>query len=169
MAQYGLPTNLSILYAMDYLNAKDRARGQSPMPDFARISHPDSDNPSLSETTFATCKAGLLAIEAALPLGSIDTRGTGPWRRDFAAQWRHIVVGASGPAALTQCAILLEDAISEEWMKEDVGHLRLCLPARWKAVSEASPSSLAIRLIVLDRTILYGNVDTKRFTPKKKR
>lgn len=169
MAQFGLPTTLNMLYAKDYLHARDRARGSAALPDFARISYTDAENPSLSEKTFATMKAALLAIEAALPIGCIDTRESGPWRKDFSAQWRFIVIGAVGPASLMQCAILLEDAISEEWIKEDVGHLKLCLPARWKAVAEATPSALAIRIMLLDRAIMYGNIDYKRFSSKKKK
>jgi hypothetical protein len=170
MARDGLPTTLNLLYAKDYLHARDRARGSVPLPDFARIAHAaEVENPSLSEKTFSTMKAALLAIEAALPLGCIDTRESGPWRAEFAAQWRLIVVNAGGPAALMQCVILLEDCIVEEWIKEDVGHLKTCLPARWKAVSEASPSALAIRIILLDRAIMYGNTDCKRFLSKKKK
>lgn len=169
MAQHGLPSTLNSLHAKDYLHSRDRARGSAPIPDFARIVQTDVENPSSTEITFATMKAALLAIEAALPVGCICTRESGPWRHTFAVQWRLIVVNADGPAVLMQCAILLEDAISEEWVKEDVGHLRSCLPARWKAVTEASPAALAIRIILLDRSIIYGNIDGKRFSSRKKK
>jgi hypothetical protein len=168
-ASYGLPTELSMLYAADYLFARERARGSSPLPDFARISYPGGKKATLSEKTFAIVKAGILAIEAALPVGCIDTRPTGPWRQKFATQWRLSVLYAAGPASLMQCVILLEDTISEEWFKEDIGYLRSCLPARWKAISEASPASLAIRIILLDRAIVYGNIDCKRFSARKKK
>lgn len=167
-APFGLPIELSILYAKDYLYARDRARGTSPLPDFARIACPCKDKPSLSEKTLAIVKAGLLAIEAALPVGCIDNRASGPWRNKFANQWRLSVVNAAGPASLMQCVILLEDMISEEWFKEDVSYVRSCLPARWKAVGEASPASLAIRLILFDRAIIYSNVDGKRYAARKK-
>jgi hypothetical protein len=123
----------------------------------------------LSEKTLAIVKAGLLAIEAALPVGCIDCRVTGPWRQKFATQWRLSVVHATGPASLMQCVILLEDMISEEWFKEDVSYVRSCLPARWKAVGEASSASLAIRLILFDRAIIYSNVDCKRYASRKKK
>jgi hypothetical protein len=168
-APYGLPTEMSILYAKDYLYARDRARGSSPLPDFSCIAVPRLEKPTLSEKTFAIVKAGLLAIEAALPVGCVDTRASGPWRPKFATQWRLSVLTTAGPASLMQCVILLEDTISEEWFKEDVGYLRSCLPARWKAVTEASPAALAIRVILLDRAILYGNVDCKRYSARKKR
>ena len=167
-APFGLPIELSIMYAKDYLYARDRARGSAPLPDFARISFPCKEKPSLSEKTMAIVKAGLLAIEAALPVGCIDNRATGPWRHKFATQWRLSVVNAAGPASLMQCVILLEDMISEEWFKEDVGYVRSCLPARWKAISEASAASLAIRVILFDRAIIYGNVDCKRYAARKK-
>jgi hypothetical protein len=169
MAVCGLPTILNVLYANEFLHAKERARGSTILPDFALIAQPTSQCPSLSESTFATVKAALLAIEAALPVGCVDTRDTGPWRPEVAAQWRSIVVGVVGPVALMQCVIVLEDAISEEWMKDDVSHLRSCLPARWKAIAEASCASLAIRVILLDRAIIYNNIDAKRFNAKKKR
>lgn len=167
-APFGLPIELSILYAKDYLYARDRARGNSPLPDFARIAWPRKDKPSLSEKTLSIVKAGLLAVEAALPVGCIDNRASGPWRHKFATQWRLSVVHAAGPASLMQCVILLEDMISEEWFKEDVGYVRSCLPARWKAVVEASPASLAIRLILFDRAIIYSNVDCKRYAARKR-
>ena len=101
--------------------ARDRARGISVLPDFARIACTFKDKPSLSEKTLAIVKAGLLAIEAALPVGCIDNRASGPWRHKFSTQWRLSVVHAAGPASLMQCVILLEDMISEDWFKEDVG------------------------------------------------
>ena len=168
-APYGLPAEMSMLYAKEYLFARDRARGTSPLPDFSRIAQPTVKNPTYSDKTFAIVKAGLLAIEAALPVGCIDSRVSGPWRPKVATQWRLSVLNASGPASLMQCVILLEDTISEEWFKEDVGYLRSCLPARWKAIAEASPASLAIRVILLDRAIFYGNIDCKRFSSRKKK
>lgn len=169
MTLYGLPTALNFLFAKDYLHARDRARGCANLPDFARIAHVEVENPSLSRKTFALMKASLLAIEAALPMGCINNRESGPWRSEFATQWRLTVINADGPAVLMQCVILLEDYISEEWIKEDVGHVRSCLPARWKAVAEASSSALAIRIILLDRAIIYGNVDVKRYASRKKK
>ena len=114
-------------------------------------------------------KAAVLAIEAALPLGAINATDSGPWRYQRALRWRQMVQNATGPAALIQCVLLLEENITEEWVKEDVGHLRSCLPSRWKALGEASPSSLALRVILLDRSIKYATVDRKRFGSKKKR
>merc|ERR1712151_1425953 len=113
-------------------------------------------------------KAALLLIEAALPLGAVDNSNSGPWRRAIAQHWRLIVERANGPATLMRCVIVLEDTLSEEWIKPDVGHLRSCLPNRWKALAEASPASLAIRIILLDRGLMYGTVDRKRYGSKRK-
>jgi len=166
-SRWGLPTALALLTAKDYLQARDRVRGTAPLPDFAKIAQAPP-NSSSSQTTFVMMKAAILAIEAALPLGSVNTTEHGLWSDRNAQQWRYLVEHAEGPARLMQCLILLEDVIDEEWIREDVGHLRSCLPARWIAVGECTPSSLAVRVILLDRSINYGTVDRKRFRSRKK-
>jgi hypothetical protein len=167
----GLPSVLNDMVARGFLWAKDRARGAAPLPDFASVAHV-SAGASTDDRTFAMMKAALLLIEAALPIGSVDNTSDGPWKPDTARQWRKVVEGAEGPAKLMRCVILLEDTITEDWYKPDVGHLRSCLPSRWKALGEASAASLAIRIILLDRGILFGTVDRKRYvesTKKKKK
>jgi hypothetical protein len=163
----GLPASLNNLIAAGFLHGKDRVRGSAPLPDFSLIAHVRVTKSS-NARTFGAMKAALLAIEAALPLGSVDHTESGLWRLDFAQKWRQIVQKAKGPATLMRCVIILEDTITEEWLKEDVGHLRSCLPSRWRALDEASSSALAIRIILLDRAIKYGTVDRKRFGSKKK-
>jgi hypothetical protein len=163
----GLPTSLNGLVAREFLYTKDRVRGSAPLPDFTRIAHVRVSKSS-NEWTFGAMKAALLAVEAALPLGSVDHSESGLWGPEFAQKWRQIVKTARGPGTLMRCVILLEDSITEEWLKEDIGHLRSCLPNRWRAIDEASPSALAVRIILLDRAILYGTVDRKRFGSKKK-
>jgi hypothetical protein len=169
----GLPTSLNILNAKDFIFARDRVRGQDqdPLPDFALIAmgYGYGSSKCSNDNTFATMKAAALAIEAALPLGSVDTTPNGLWNPNTARQWRIQVRYAVGPAELMRCVILLEDAITVDWIKEDVGHLRSCLPARWKAIGEASPSGLAVRIILLDRSIKYSTVDRKRFAPRKRK
>ena len=168
LSRFGLPASLHFMNAIDYLEAPDRARGNAPLPDFGRIAFA-GENASSNKKTFAAMKAALLAIEAALPEGCIDRRENGPWRPPVHTQWHYLVSRADGPATLMQCTILLEDTISDYWIKEDVGYIRSCIPARWKAVAEASPSSLAIRIILLDRSIQYGWIDKKRFSKRKKK
>lgn len=114
-------------------------------------------------------KAAVLAIEAALPLGSVNHLDSGSWSPKFAGQWRLMVQQAEGPWNLMRCVILLEDVIGEEWIKEQIGHLRLCLPSRWKALDEACPSSLALRIFLLDRAIMYGTVDRRRYRSRSKK
>jgi hypothetical protein len=162
----GLPGSLDQMEAKQFLKAKDRTRGTLPLPDFAKIAHVGSDATS-NERIFATMQAALLAIEAALPLGSVDNTEDGPWSPDIAHQWRLTVQQCYGPWNLMRCIVLLEDTISEEWMKPNIGHLRSCLPSRWKALEEASASSLAMRIALLDRGILYDTVDKKKYKPAK--
>jgi hypothetical protein len=163
----GLPASLNMLAAKDYLEAKDRARGNLALTDFGKIVSRGA--PISEERKLAVMKAGLLAIEAAVPVGSIHNTNSGTWRPEYARQWRRMVKEATGPGALTALAIYLEDMISEDWKKESVAHLLSCLPHRWQAIGEASASALAIRIIVLDRTIKYATLDRKRYSKKKRR
>ena len=162
----GLPSDLDHMEAKNFLRARDRARGTAPLPDFAKVSHV-SPSATSNERIFANMKAALLAIEAALPLGSLNHLANGAWRPEFANQWRAMVQRSIGPWGLMRRVILLEDTISEEWIKPNIGHLRACLPNRWKALEEASASSLAMRILLLDRAIMYGTVDKKRYKPPK--
>jgi len=168
MSQFGLPSELNRLIATHFLSVEHRARGMEPLPDFASIAHIDWYQSS-DEKTVALMKAALFAIEAALPVGCIDNRESGPWRNSFKSKWRQMVLDASGPALLTRCVLLLEETISPNWIKEDVGYLRACLPAKWKASSEASPSALALRIFLFDRSIMYETIDRKRFAPRKRK
>ena len=166
----GLPPALNRMEAISALRKPDRARGNAFLPDFASVAHADAGASSNSRT-FAIMKAAVLLIEAALPLGAVDVTSKGSWRPDVAKQWRLMVERAVGPANLLRCVILLEDVITEEWFKPDVGHTRSCLPNRWLALSEASVASLAMRIVLLDRGLLYDIVDTTRFVerPDKKK
>jgi hypothetical protein len=166
-SRHGLPPSLNFLVAQKYLTARDRARGSAPLPDFACVAQVKVGQPS-SAVTCAAVKVAMLAIEAALPIGSIDNTDNGVWRPEYARKWRKLVIEADGSSRLLQCLMHLEDVISKDWIKEDVGHLRSCLPARWKAVGESSSGALAIRAILLDRSILYSQVDKKRFSRRKK-
>ncbi len=162
LSREGLPPALENMEAISYLHAKDRARGNTPLPDFGRIAHV-APNATEDDTIFATMKAAILAIEAALPIGSVNNTEGGTWSPGFSSQWREMVQKAEGSWNLMRCVILMEDIISEEWMKEQIGHLRSCLPSRWKALDEACPSSLALRIFLLDRCIAYGTVDKRKF------
>lgn len=162
----GLPSLIENLTAKTFLHSKDRVRGNSTLPDFHRIAHVP---PSASSNAriFAAMKAAILAIEAALPIGSVDNTGKGPWRSDLAEQWRRKVFQSNGPYDLMRCVLSLEESISEEWIRPDLGHLRMGLPLRAKALEEATPSSLAIRVLLLDRSLAYKFVDKKQFKQSK--
>ena len=137
----GLPTSLNFLAAKDFLQARDRVRGKNtPLPDFARIVRVDGRASSRAKTLVAA-KAAILAVEAALPIGSVNNLPNGVWRPENAQQWRVEVEKARGPARLMQCVILLEDVIEEDWIKEDVGHLRACLPARSRLMERNNASA----------------------------
>jgi hypothetical protein len=168
MSQHGLPTSLNDLIAAGYLGAKGRARGELPVPNFERLFC--SEGKANKASVFSTMKAAVLAIEAALPAGSVDNSETGVWRRSVAEKWRFFVRRARGSVALMRCVMILEEVIAEDWLRTDVGHLRACLPFQWKAIADASPASLAIRILLLDRAVLYGTVDKVKYaTPKKSR
>ncbi|CAB9519085.1 specific demethylase 5C [Seminavis robusta] len=161
MKKEGLPAALNNMEAFAFIRAGTRARGAVPLPDFAGIARVGVG--SADEKTFAVLKAGVLMIESALPIGSIDVTSKGPWKPSVAQQWRLLVERAESPSDLLRLVILLEDNITEEWFKTDVGHIRACLPNRWKALSEASVASLAVRIILLDRGLDYVTIDKKRY------
>jgi hypothetical protein len=157
-----LPPEIEALEAKAFLNARDRVRGHVQLPDFLQIAR-TPPMASSNDRIFATMKAASLAIEAALPTGSVDNTEKGPWSPNLASQWRLKVLQSEGPWDLMRCVLLLEENISEEWIRPEMGNLRACLPGRMKALEEASSSSLAMRILLLDRAILYKNVDKKRF------
>lgn len=163
-----LPSPLTRMNANAFLRKKDRARGFVPLSDFSNVAYVKVGANS-NDKVFALMKAAILLIEAALPIGAIDNTDKGPWNKETAHHWRLLVEGAQSPQTLTRCVILFEDQISDEWMEESLSHLRSCLPNRWKAVNEASASALAMRIILLDRSVKYDKVDKKRFAPKKKK
>jgi hypothetical protein len=166
--RYGLPPSLDILEAKSYLNSKDRIRGFLPLPPFGRLME-TSPNASANEKIFAKMKAAVLAIESALPIGSINNTAKGQWRPEFAKQWRLNALYSKGPWDLMRCVILLEENINDEWIHPDIGNIYTGLPLRMKALEEASPSSLAMRIVLLDKSLIYSRVDKKRYKPSKSR
>lgn len=162
----GLPDELRDLRAREFLKAPDRARGSYPLLDFSKVSK-TSPNSSADDRVLSVAKAALLSIELALPVGSVNTNSV--WKPEYAERWRITVQGARGPWDLMRCTMLLEDIITEDWTRPEIAHLRSCLPGRWKALSEASPSSVAMRVTLLDRGLLYETVDKKRYRLPKSR
>jgi hypothetical protein len=164
--RYELPYPLNKMEAVKYLHSKDRVRGSEPLSNFARIARVER-SANITKKMFAICKAGLLIIEASLPLGSVDNTVSGRWNLRYARQWREVVKNARGPWELMRCVIVLEDAISQEWMRSNESTLRDCLPIRLRSLEEASSSSVAMRITLLDKGMLYGTVDKKRYKESK--
>jgi len=103
-------------------------------------------------------KAGLLLVEAALPNGSVKTSGNGVWKPHTALHWRSMVAKSTTPGNLMGCLVLLENALTKEWLRPNAEHLVSCLPRPWKSINEASVASISLRLSTLDRGMKYGLV-----------
>lgn len=165
-ARDSVPPALEFLEAKSFFNARDRVRGYTLLPNFVQVAR-TRPHASSNEKIFATMKAASLAIEAALPIGCVDNTEKGPWSPSLASQWRLKVLQSEGPWDLMRCVLLLEESISEEWIRPEMGNLRACLPGRMKALEEATSSSLAMRILLLDRALVYQTVDKKKFKSSK--
>ena len=157
VASRGIPSSLDNMTAKDFLHADGRARGSAVLPDFQEVSKV-APSASSEERTFGLLKAALLLIEAALPLGAVDNSEQGPWSPSLASEWRSVVQSARGPSSLMRCVILLEECISLEWMELQFSHLLSCMPIKWKAIKEASVSSLAMRIFLIDKGLHYDEI-----------
>jgi hypothetical protein len=150
-----VPEDLNFLIAKNYLHSKRRAR----KPDLS-LYHFDAitfgSGVSTEGKTVANLKYSLLIIEAALPQGSVDTSTTGSWNPSSSSYWRQMVENCPGLASLMGCVLLLEDSINKAWLRPQMKHLLDCLPKCWKAISDASVPSIATRIWVLDRAIVYA-------------
>ena len=154
-ARDSIPPALQKLAAKEFVDKPHRARLDNSGPNFSQASVVDSDD--VFEEV-GTLKAAMLLVEAALPIGSVDTSEDGEWKPEIALCWRSMVTKANSPANLVGCLILLESAISNDWIRPNAEHLLSCLPRPWKAVNEASIASISLRLWILDRGIKYGLV-----------
>ena len=158
MEQVAIPQALRQLQASSFVKLRDRAICTPTLPNFRRIAHAGADATS-EQSALTKLRAGILLVEAALPLGSIETSDEGSWSPEFAKCWRAKVTDADSVRTLTGCLILLENAISTDWLRPNAEHLLSCLPRPWKAVNEASVSSIFLRLCVLDGGIKYGLIN----------
>eukprot|EP00546_Thalassionema_frauenfeldii_P009113 CAMPEP_0178917458 /NCGR_PEP_ID=MMETSP0786-20121207/13259_1 /TAXON_ID=186022 /ORGANISM="Thalassionema frauenfeldii, Strain CCMP 1798" /LENGTH=2172 /DNA_ID=CAMNT_0020591013 /DNA_START=88 /DNA_END=6606 /DNA_ORIENTATION=- len=146
-----LPKQLRGMNARRYVNSPDRARGNARAPDFVDIAR-ISPWSSSSEIALGVGRAGLILIAAALPEAAVDT----DWGTTYSAAWQNVVKNATGPSTLMACAFLLEEHLDPEWMDPHMIHLLSCLPQRWKAIREATVSSLCLRITMLDQSIHYN-------------
>jgi hypothetical protein len=150
----GVPEALSYLIARSYLHSKRRARKSGR---FLNLFKAVTMGPETwtEGRAIVNLKYALLTIEAALPQGSVDTSVTGSWNPESSAYWRRMVENCPGLSSLMGCVILLEDAIDKAWFRPQVKHLLDCLPKYWKAINDASVPSIATRIWLLDRAIIY--------------
>lgn len=159
-ASRGIPPQLENMDAAEFVYADDRARGSAALPNFVEISKVAPWAAS-DERTFGLSKAAILLVEASLPEGAVDNSEDGSWSPDIASAWRAVVKSAKGPSGLIRCVILLEENIASEWMEVQYSHLLQCLPFKWKAINEASASSLALRIFLLDKAIHFDEIPSE--------
>ena len=159
----GVPEDLDYLIARNYLYSKRRAR-KSGLPLSFSKALSVGPGASAEDKAISNLKAALLTIEAALPQGSVDTSSSGSWNSESSAYWKLMVENSPGLASLMGCVILLEDAIDKTWFRLQAKHLIDCLPKHWKAISDASVSSIAMRIWLLDRAVMYGTSGSRSST-----
>jgi hypothetical protein len=106
---------------------------------------------SHEERSLMLVKGSILLVEAALPAGAIEY-----WPSSAALLWRNFVRNAIGPESLLKCVLLLEDAISPEFLRPQATQMSSALPRQWRAMGEASVSSVALRVAVLDHSLKYS-------------
>jgi len=150
----GIPSQIQELQAKVFLDSPNRARLFSPVIDFSKILK-IGPGASCDDQIIGLLRCATLLIEAALPAGSVKTSTNESWAPEKASCWRSDVMAAESSGSLMGCVILLENMISKDWLRPNAEHLLSCLPRPWKAISEASLSSIALRLWILDSGIKY--------------
>ena len=146
-----LSSALRNLKASAYLCSPHRARGFAKVPDFRRLLAAPS-SATFEDKAIQELKAALLLVEVALPNGSLKA----VWKVHTAQYWRSMLSKSTTPGNVMGCLVLLENAISKDWLRPNCEHLISCLPRHWKSINEASVSSIALRLGTLDRGLKYG-------------
>lgn len=143
------------MFAYNYLNAKKRAR--STPASKSEIFESACSRPSspCDENLLGLLKGAILLIEAALPRGSVGSSANGSWNSEVAILWRNLVKDAKGPESLMKCVLLLEDAISPDWLHSQATQLYAAVPKQWRAMGEASLPAIALRVSILDRCLKY--------------
>ena len=143
------------MFAFNFLDAKKRARS-IPVTK-ADIFETAFTRPSAShdEKLLGLMKGAILLIEAALPRNAVGSSTNGSWDPQAAALWRNSVKDAQGPESLMRCILLLEDAISPDWMHSQATQLYGSVPKQWRAMGEATLQAIALRVSILDRCVKY--------------
>ncbi len=153
-----VPESLN-LAANSFINEPRRARGIEPAPIFYDLFN-NKTATSAEDRALDCMKFGILLVEAALPQGSLNTSSDeGLCSPEMVASWRSMVMKVQGPRALAGCLILLENSIRKQWFRPETEQLLMCMHRPFKAVNEASNSSIALRLWLLDRGIKYSQIE----------
>ena len=102
----------------------------------------------------------LLTVEAALPLGSVDTSASSAaaWTPARASAWAWCVASSRCAADLAAALVALEEAVKPAWFLPGASTAFKQLPGRSAAVSSASRSSVSQRLFLLDASLMYDRV-----------
>jgi len=146
---------LEKMFAYKFLNAKKRARSTPASKNEIFESAFTRPSASRDEELLGLLKGAILIIESALPRGSVGSSTNGSWNPQAAALWRNLVKDAQGPESLMRCILLLEDAISPDWLHAQAAQLYSAVPKQWRAMGEASLPAIALRVSVLDRCLKY--------------
>ena len=144
------------MFASKFLNAKKRARATPASASELFETTFTSPSASHDEKLLGMLKGALLMIEAALPRASVGDSVNGSWDPQSAALWRNFVKDSQGPESLMKCVLLLEDAISPDWLHTQATQLYASIPRPWRAMREASLTAVALRVSILDRCLKYG-------------
>mmetsp|Transcript_26902 Transcript_26902/g.55459 ORF Transcript_26902/g.55459 Transcript_26902/m.55459 type:complete len:2488 (+) Transcript_26902:443-7906(+) len=157
------PRSLEGLNAFKFLSAKNRANSTVPAfpPEIFDCTHV-RPSASYDEKLLGILKGSLLLIEAALPFGSLIPSELGSWNSQSVAIWRYMVKHSLGPETLMKCVLVLEDAISPDWLLPQVSYMLSAVARPWRAICEASLPAIALRISLLDDGLCYGTVKGRR-------
>lgn len=162
-----VPPTLEKMFAYNYLNAKKRARSTPASKSEIFGNAFKRQRASCDENLLGLLKGAILLIEAALPRGSIMCQGKAfrSWNSEIATLWCNLVKDARGPESLMKCVLLLEDAISPDWLHSQATQLYAAVPKPWRAMGEASLPAIALRVSILDRCLKYQQKKRKHVDP----
>lgn len=141
-----IPPILSTLIASNYFQESNRACGSRPLFSFS-----DSNN------VLGVLKIAMAMIEGSLPAGAID-ESEDRWADNFVIAWRESLASSNDPYSLMQCQIMLEYGIRTAWYKKNGLKMMSLMPSRAHALRNATYSSVALRIWILDQSILYDKL-----------
>ena len=141
--------------ATSYVDAAKRARGKRAPRSLSKALQVNDMNSS-EEVALAKLRAALLVIESALVEGSVDTSDNGVWCEETSNAWQVRVEESRGAAGLMFCVLLLESALKPDTVIYNAAKLISNLPTHSKAVADATLSSVAIRIYMLDKGVNFA-------------